>query len=144
MARFLSFILFNGLLVLSLSGQAERPAESDYQSAPPLAEEAESVSSGIPYVESAPPVTVTEVSEENSEQTIVQSGNIVTMDDKTQVPVKILDFPTRGMTMDKVINEMGQPLNKFPAVGKPPITRWDYPDRTVFFEYSSVIHVVAK
>ena len=46
--------------------------------------------------------------------------------------------------MSKVINELGEPTTRFAAIGKPPITRWVYPDRTVFFEYSHVIHVVSQ
>jgi len=55
-----------------------------------------------------------------------------------------LDFPRRGMTEDKVQNELGRPLEIIAAVGKPPISRWIYNDRIVYFEYSSVVHVVAK
>lgn len=62
--------------------------------------------------------------------------------DKSQII--IIDFPLRGMDMSKVLNELGEPIQRSPAIGKPPITRWVYPDRTVFFEYSHVIHVVAK
>jgi len=56
----------------------------------------------------------------------------------------LLDFPRRGMSTDKVQNELGRPADIIPAVGTPPITRWIYNDRVVFFEGSSVIHVVAK
>ena len=58
--------------------------------------------------------------------------------------VKVLDFPRRGMSTDKVQNELGRPSTIIPAVGQPPISRWVYDDRTVYFENSSVIHVVAK
>ena len=58
--------------------------------------------------------------------------------------VRLLDFPRRGMSTDKVKNELGHPANIQPAVGTPPISRWTYSDRIVFFENSSVIHVVAK
>lgn len=59
-------------------------------------------------------------------------------------PVRQLDFPRRGMTEDKVQNELGRPAEIIPPIGQPPITRWVYDDRVVYFEYSSVIHVVAK
>ena len=58
--------------------------------------------------------------------------------------VRLLDFPRRGMSQDKVQNEMGRPGEIIPAIGQPPITRWVYDDRIVYFEYASVIHVVAK
>lgn len=60
------------------------------------------------------------------------------------IKVKLLDFPRRGMTMDKVQNEYGAPANKTDSVGEPPITRWIYDDRVVYFEYSTVLHVVAR
>ena len=67
--------------------------------------------------------------------------------DVVQMPVsniRQLDFPRRGMTQDQVQNELGRPIEIVPAVGKPPISQWIYNDRKVYFEYSSVIHVVAK
>ena len=41
----------------------------------------------------------------------------------------------------KVENELGRPTEIIPAVGEPPISRWVYDDRVVYFERSSVIHV---
>jgi hypothetical protein len=52
--------------------------------------------------------------------------------------------PTRGMTMQKVAAAWGEPVNKSEAVGKPPITRWDYTGFSVYFEYDHVIHAVMK
>jgi hypothetical protein len=51
--------------------------------------------------------------------------------------------PTRGMTMDDVAGKFGAPVTKVPAVGKPPISRWEYPGFVVFFEYNHVIHAVS-
>ena len=50
--------------------------------------------------------------------------------------------PTRGMTMSQVASKFGAPSNKVPAVGKPPISRWDYPGFVVYFERDYVIHSV--
>ncbi len=50
--------------------------------------------------------------------------------------------PTRGMTMDQVAAKFGAPVNKVPAVGKPPISRWEYPGFIVYFEATRVIHSV--
>ncbi len=50
--------------------------------------------------------------------------------------------PTRGMSMANVEREYGQPVSITAAVGEPPITRWDYADFVVYFEYSTVIHSV--
>jgi outer membrane protein assembly factor BamE (lipoprotein component of BamABCDE complex) len=50
--------------------------------------------------------------------------------------------PGRGMTMDQVAAKFGEPTNKLPAVGQPPISRWDYPGFVVYFERNHVIHSV--
>lgn len=50
--------------------------------------------------------------------------------------------PTRGMTMDQVATKFGAPVTKVPAVGKPPISRWEYPGFIVYFESDHVIHSV--
>ncbi len=79
-----------------------------------------------------------------------QSGDVLAMpqaqDQTVAEPelMKKLDFPRRGMKQDKVQEQLGRPLEIIPAVGKPPISRWVYDDRIVYFEYSSVIHVVAR
>ena len=52
--------------------------------------------------------------------------------------------PSRGMSMDAVSSTWGQPRDKRNAVGEPPISRWEYADFVVYFEYSNVIHAVAK
>jgi hypothetical protein len=50
--------------------------------------------------------------------------------------------PARGMTMDQVSAKFGAPASKVPAVGKPPISRWEYPGFVVYFEHEHVIHSV--
>jgi hypothetical protein len=50
--------------------------------------------------------------------------------------------PTRGMTMQQVSTKFGTPVTKVPAVGKPPISRWEYPGFIVYFEADHVIHSV--
>jgi hypothetical protein len=50
--------------------------------------------------------------------------------------------PARGMTMDQVSTKFGTPVTKVPAVGKPPISRWEYPGFIVYFESDHVIHSV--
>jgi hypothetical protein len=47
--------------------------------------------------------------------------------------------PTRSMSMDQVSQRYGQPLAAYPSVGEPPITRWDYSNYSVFFEYDLVL-----
>jgi hypothetical protein len=50
--------------------------------------------------------------------------------------------PSRGMTMNQVAAKFGTPVTKVPAVGKPPISRWEYPGFVVYFEADHVIHSV--
>ena len=52
--------------------------------------------------------------------------------------------PTRGMTATSVESRFGAPEAKVAAVGDPPISRWEYRDFVVFFEYDRVIHAVVK
>ncbi len=52
--------------------------------------------------------------------------------------------PTRGMTAASVESKYGAPEAKEAAVGDPPISRWEYRDFVVFFEYDRVIHAVVK
>ena len=55
-----------------------------------------------------------------------------------------LKLPARGSTMDSVEASFGAPSEREPAVGNPPITRWDYPAFIVYFEKDRVIHSVVK
>ncbi|MEM6640251.1 MAG: hypothetical protein AAF610_10140 [Pseudomonadota bacterium] len=52
--------------------------------------------------------------------------------------------PTRGMSMAQVEKSFGSPVARRSAVGDPPITRWEYGEFIVYFEYKHVIHAVAK
>ena len=60
------------------------------------------------------------------------------------IKIKLLDLPRRGTSMDKVKQDFGEPMDASDSVGKPPITSWTYSDRIVYFEYSTVLHVVAR
>ena len=53
------------------------------------------------------------------------------------------DRPSRGMSMDKVEATFGTPSNRVAPIGEPPISRWEYPGFTVYFEHQFVIHTVA-
>ena len=50
--------------------------------------------------------------------------------------------PGRGQTMAQVERQFGAPTERFAAIGQPPITRWVYADKIVFFEYDHVVHAV--
>jgi hypothetical protein len=57
--------------------------------------------------------------------------------------------PTRGMDMDAVLARYGEPATRFDPVGgnkpqHPPITKWAYPQFTVYFEHDKVIDVVVN
>ncbi|MGH8502116.1 MAG: hypothetical protein ACREVE_06505 [Gammaproteobacteria bacterium] len=58
--------------------------------------------------------------------------------------VQLRDGPRRGMAKDQVQQRYGKPANRAPAVGEPPISRWDYPDYSVYFEGEHVLHAVAR
>ena len=52
-------------------------------------------------------------------------------------------LPDRGQSMASVEARFGVPDSRSAAVGQPPITRWSYPNFTVYFEYDHVVHAVA-
>lgn len=52
--------------------------------------------------------------------------------------------PTRGMTQARVQSAYGSPVSVTAPIGDPPITRWEYQNFVVFFEYDRVIHAVVK
>ena len=56
-------------------------------------------------------------------------------------PIKI---PPRGSTMSSVEASFGAPTQRGEAVGKPPITKWEYPNFIVYFEYEHVVHTVVR
>jgi hypothetical protein len=68
----------------------------------------------------------------------------VVVDGKVAVEPSTIARPSRGMRMAGVERQFGEPATRHPAVGKPPITRWDYPAFSVFFEGDRVIDAVVK
>ncbi len=52
-------------------------------------------------------------------------------------------MPSRGMTMTTVKQLFGEPDRRHPAVGTPPISRWQYDGMMVYFDSKYVIHSVA-
>ena len=66
----------------------------------------------------------------------------VLVDGQVKIEQSSVTHPTRGSTMHQVEAKFGAPQRRYPAVGKPPITRWDYPSFSVFFEYNRVVHAV--
>ncbi len=67
----------------------------------------------------------------------------VVVDGKVTVEPSSISRPSRGMRMTTVEKQFGEPATRHPTVGQPPITRWDYPGFSVFFERDRVIDAVA-
>jgi hypothetical protein len=70
------------------------------------------------------------------------AAETIAVDNGIAVKESDVATPARGMTMDEVATKFGAPANKIPAVGKPPISRWEYPGFVVYFEANHVIHSV--
>lgn len=70
------------------------------------------------------------------------AAETVVVDGHVQLAQSSVAHPQRGSTMKAVEARFGAPERRYPAVGKPPITRWDYPSFSVYFEYSRVVHAV--
>ena len=68
----------------------------------------------------------------------------IAIDDQVAVRPSDIDCPGKGMTMKTVEAKFGAPQERHPAVGKPAISRWDYPTFSVFFENEHVIHSVVN
>jgi hypothetical protein len=66
------------------------------------------------------------------------------IDTLAEAQASAAERPARGMTMARVASKWGEPASKDPAVGEPPITRWEYGDFVVFFEYDHVVHAVTR
>ncbi len=52
--------------------------------------------------------------------------------------------PRNAQTKESVLTQFGEPDNRVAAVGEPPISRWEYAQFNVYFEYDRVIHAVLK
>jgi hypothetical protein len=72
----------------------------------------------------------------------VAGAETIAVDSGIAVKESDIAMPTRGMTMNQVAAKFGNPATKIPAVGKPPISRWEYPGFVVYFEADHVIHSV--
>ena len=82
----------------------------------------------------------------SADDTVMQksSGDVLEISDGETIDIKLIDFPSRGMSMRKVLDTLGKPNKTIDAVGTPPIRSWVYKDRTIYFENMTVIHVVSK
>jgi hypothetical protein len=66
----------------------------------------------------------------------------IVVGDQVQVRQTEVPHPKRGMSMAQVQKHFGEPRERHPTIGAPPITRWDYDNFAVFFEKDLVIDAV--
>lgn len=71
------------------------------------------------------------------------SAETLLVDDQVLLKPATVELPVRGSSMKVVEARFGAPLQRHAAVGKPPITRWDYQGFSVYFEFDHVVHAVA-
>ena len=55
-----------------------------------------------------------------------------------------MQLPANGMNKSEVRSAYGDPGTTHAPVGNPPITRWDYANWSVYFEYDLVLFTVLK
>jgi hypothetical protein len=135
--------------VFSGSALANRPAMEENrpmksESVAPVQIEAE-----VEVIQARPQAEAPSAVESMMQRQNQQTGDVLQLPAKEIQPgetikIKLLDLPRRGTSMEKVQQEFGQPIATSDSVGKPPITSWTYSDRVVYFEYSTVLHVVAR
>ena len=53
-----------------------------------------------------------------------------------------IQTPRNGLTMSQIRQQYGNPASELPAVGNPPISRWEYDGYSVFFENDLALHTV--
>jgi len=53
-----------------------------------------------------------------------------------------MELPLNGTRTSEVRARFGDPVSTHPAVGDPPITRWDYGSWSVYFEHDLVLFTV--
>jgi hypothetical protein len=154
-----SAVLVTALLlsVFSTNIYANRPAMEEQEASSDVGTQAE-MQPGQASIQNRPaaddddgPSAVEIMMQQQSQQNrqTQQSGDVLQLPAKEIQPgetikIQLLDNPRRGMSMEKVQQEFGQPIAMSESVGQPPITHWTYSDRVVYFEYSTVLHVVAR
>ena len=143
--------LITAALLFSSNALANRPAMEDDGSVNNddiVKNTTEHLPEALPETQAETPSSVDLMMQNQAKQTTT-TGDIVSLPAKEMQPgetvrIQLLDYPRRGMSMDKVQRELGQPMTISNSIGKPPITHWTYNDRVVYFEYSTVLHVVAR
>ena len=70
------------------------------------------------------------------------SADVLLIDSIQSAPS--LQTPRKGLSMAQVRQQFGEPAQEVPAVGDPPISRWEYNGYTVYFEHDRVLHSVIQ
>ena len=68
------------------------------------------------------------------------SADVLLVDSIQSAPQ--IQTPRNGLSMSQVRQQFGNPKAEIPAVGDPPISRWEYDGYSVFFEYDLALHSV--
>jgi hypothetical protein len=68
------------------------------------------------------------------------SADVLLIDEVRQV--EKMPLPQNGLNKADVESRFGTPAEKRAAIGDPPISRWDYDDYSVYFEYDLVLYTV--
>lgn len=103
----------------------------------PPPDEAIRVEEGAPLEERLP-------EERRPAAAVRERGDVLTMPDSPREVPPRRALPYHGLSMSDVERQYGAPHNRHPAVGQPPITRWDYDGFSVFFEHRTVLHSVQQ
>ncbi|MDY0250990.1 MAG: phosphodiesterase [Pseudomonas sp.] len=53
-----------------------------------------------------------------------------------------IKMPAHGDQQAQVVKQFGEPKVRHSSVGQPPISRWDYPGFSVYFEQNTVVNSV--
>lgn len=53
-----------------------------------------------------------------------------------------INMPAHGDQQTQILQKFGEPRMRYKSVGQPPISRWDYPGFSVYFERTTVINSV--
>jgi hypothetical protein len=70
------------------------------------------------------------------------SADVLLIDSIESAPA--MQTPRNGLSMTQVREQFGDPAQEVPAVGEPPISRWEYTGYTVYFEDDLVLHSVIQ
>ncbi len=79
---------------------------------------------------------------------IVAGYSVQSQADTLQIPISQqgsqvdINLPLFGDSQQQVLSLYGEPVKRHPSIGQPPITRWDYAEFSVYFEYKTVINSV--